>query len=194
MALVAVDVERKKMATEKETGAKLRKSPKMLLLKRAKKSLQVKPNMNVESESQEKNNQSQNRSLRKKLVLLLLTMKLKKPLNLKVFLRKLKFVVRIKLMLRISKNLTLFTQNKLLLFKRIFHLVRLMLWEEVQVLNFLVSRVLRMRMMASYLAVEEVAAEVVELIELALKDHRLNVVAAKAVNLLSTTMTSQLFE
>ena len=95
---------------------------------------------------------------------------------------------------RILRNLILFTLNKQLLFKRISHLVRLMPWAEEQVLNFLVSKVLKMKMMALNLAVEEVAAEVVEVIDLALKDHKLNVVAVKAVNLLSTTMTSQLFE
>lgn len=197
MALVAADVEKRKMATEKETGAKLRSLPKMLLLKRAKKSLKVRLKRNVESENQEKNNQSQNQLKKKKLVLLLPIMRLKRLLNLKVFLRKLKFVERIKLMPRTSKNLTLFTLNKQLLFKRIFQLVKPMQWAEVLVLNFLVSKVLRMKMMVLNPEVEEVAVEVAEVAEginLALKDHKLNVVAAKAANLSSTTMTSQLFE
>ena len=197
MALVAADVVKRKMATEKETGAKLRSLPKMLLLKRAKKSLKVRLKRNVESENQEKNNQSQNQLKKKKLVLLLPIMRLKRLLNLKVFLRKLKFVERIKLMPRTSKNLTLFTLNKQLLFKRIFQLVKPMQWAEVLVLNFLVSKVLRMKMMVLNPEVEEVAVEVAEVAEginLALKDHKLNVVAAKVANLSSTTMTSQLFE
>ena len=58
----------------------------------------------------------------------------------------------------------------------------------------MVSKVLRTKMRALNPVAEEEAVEVVEVIDLALKDHKLNVVAVKATNLLSTTMTSQLYE
>ena len=58
----------------------------------------------------------------------------------------------------------------------------------------MVSKVQRMRTMVSNLAVEEVVVEAEVVTDLALKDPRLNVVAAKVANLSSMTTTSQLYE
>lgn len=131
MALVVADVATRKMATEKATGVNLTNLPRKLLLKRAKKLHKVKLKRNVENVNQEKNNQNQSQLKRRKSALLLLITKHKKLLNLKVSLRRLKFVERIKSMPRISKNLTSSILNKQLLFKRTSQLVRHTLWAEV---------------------------------------------------------------
>lgn len=131
MALVVADVATRKMATEKAIGVNLTNLPRKLLLKRAKKLPKVKLKRNVENVNQEKNNQNQSQLKRKKSALLSLITKHKKLLNLKVSLRRLKFVERIKSMPRISKNLTSFILNKQLLFKRTSQLVRHTLWAEV---------------------------------------------------------------
>lgn len=124
MALVVADVATRKMATEKAIGVNLTNLPRKLLLKRAKKLPKVKLKRNVENVNQEKNNQNQSQLKRKKSALLSLITKHKKLLNLKVSLRRLKFVERIKSMPRTSKNLTSFILNKQLLFKRTSQLVR----------------------------------------------------------------------
>jgi hypothetical protein len=106
---VAEEVTRRTV-TEKVIGEKP-KMPLMLLLKKVKKLPMVKLNQKEENVNQEKNSQNQLWKKRK-LVLPLLIMRHKRQPNLKVSLRRLKFVEKTRLMLRTLKSLTLFTPNK----------------------------------------------------------------------------------
>jgi hypothetical protein len=212
MVPAVVSVETRRVALEKATGVSpMVRQSKLKVVRLPALMLPLEESVSQENqESQESQRNQENQGnpvnprlrklrfqklLRRKSASLLMIMRHKRRPSLKVFTRRSRVVNTRRLMPRTSRSLNSLTTKDKLPSKLSLQVVNPTLLRPTRVLNFSVSKLLRMMVMSSNPAEVVVVAEVAAVATVpARTDPKLNVEAARPPSLLVTTKTSQLYE